>query len=358
MIHRLAWLSTVVVLAVGCTSTPRLQTAAAPSSSAAGSSSSALPPTRCPADNPFGHAGSFDEQTAIQGNLIFDYGLAHKDEFMGYQVVAAAGGYGFKVSFSGHLAEHEAAIRGIIEPTRSLEMAQANHTPAEVAAVAGDLGDWQRIPGVVGSSLPYDGGLPAIRLTMAPGSEAKADLLIAKYGDLVSIEISYIDYFPAGCGSPSANPCSIQASQPLLPPTSPTVTATLEMPASFSQSAEANGSFRVTNSGTTDLAFYGSGSGLGGSIIDPASGTTIGEFRGSFTADLHPWLFPVGTTAAIPARVSAMACGGSVLSLKPGSYLARIQISLGPAAASSDPAGFMAPTVTVSADTAILITSP
>jgi hypothetical protein len=358
MMYRLTALSTVALLAVACSSASRLQTAAAPSSSVAESSSSALPPTRCPADNPFGHAGSFDEQTAIQGNLIFDYGLAHKDEFMGYKVVAVAGGYGFKVSFSGHLAEHGASIREIIESSRSLEMAQANHTPAEVFAVAEDLGDWQRIPGVVGSSLPYDGGLPAIRLTMAPGSEAKADLLIAKYGDLVSIEISYIDYLPAGCGSPSANPCTIKASQPLLPPTSPTVTATLEMPVSFGQSAEANGSFRVTNSGATDLAFYGSGSGLSGSIIDPASGTTVGEFRGSFTADLHPWLFAAGTTTAIPARVSATACGGSALSLKPGKYLARVQVALGPPKASLDPGGFAEPTVTVSAETAILITSP
>jgi hypothetical protein len=359
MIHRLACLGTVAVLAAGCTSTARFQTAAAPSSSVAGSSNVSSGVTRCPARIPYGHNGGFDEETGEQANLVVEYGHVHRDEFMGNRIVSVPGGYGFKAFFSGHLAEHETAIRSIIGPTRPLEVAPATHTPTEVAALAGDLANWQSVHNVVGSSLPRDMELPVILITMPPGGEEEADRLIAKYGDLVSIEISYKDYVPEGCGPASlANPCSSGGSQPLLPPMSSTVTATLEMPPSFSQSAEASGSLRVTNSGSADLAFSGSGSGVGGSIVDAVSGKTVGEFRGAFTADLHPWSFLAGTTMAIPARVSAMACGGSALSLKPGKYLARVQVALGPPRASLDPGGSAEPTITVSADTAILITSP
>jgi hypothetical protein len=358
MIHRLTYLGTVALLAAACTSMSRLQTATAPSSSVAELSASLLGPTRCPARIPYGHNGGFDEETGEQANLVVEYGHIHRDEFMGNRIVSVPGGYGLRAFFSGHLAEHERAIRSIIGPTRPLEIAPATHTPAEVVELAGDLANWQSIHGVVDSSLPHDMELPVILITMPPGGEEEADRLIAKYGDLVSIEISYKDYVPEGCGLASlANPCSSQAWQAELPPTSPTVTATLEMPVSFGQSAEAGGSLRVTNSGSTDLAIYGSSGGLGGWIIDPASGNTVGEFRGAFPADLNAWLFSAGTTSAIPARVSAMACGGSALSLKPGKYLARVQVGLSPPRASSDPAGLTGPTVAVSAETAISITS-
>jgi hypothetical protein len=168
-----------------------------------------------------------------------------------------------------------------------------------VAAVAAELADWHSIAGVVGASLPYGGGLSAIRLTLAPGSEPEADRLLAKYGDL--------------------------------------------------------GQLQVLNTGTADLAFYGSGSGRSGNLFDPVTGEQVGEFRGAFTADLHPWLFPVGASVRIPVRVGATACGGSALSLKPGKYIARAELWLGPRVATSGSVNDFKATVSVSAETPIAI---
>jgi hypothetical protein len=174
---------------------------------------------------------------------------------------------------------------------------RTKHTPAEVKAVADDLTDWHSIPGVQAAGLPYGGGLSAIRLTLAPGSEPEADRVIAKYGDLISIEISFHDYIPEGCGgTPVANPCVSASMTTEALPSSPTLTATLEFPPSFGQREEAPGQLRVRNTGTEDLAFYGSGSGTAGNIFDPVTGSQVGEFRGAFTADLHPWLFLAGAT--------------------------------------------------------------
>jgi hypothetical protein len=257
--------------------------------------------------------------------------------------------------FSDHVAEHEAAIRQIVEPSRSLEVVRTPHKPAEVAAVAAELADWHSIAGIVGASLPYGGGLSAIRLTLAPGSEPEADRLIAKHGDLISIEISFHDYIPEGCGGSSVqNPCSY-AGIATAPPPSATLTATLDFPETFGQGDEASGQLQVLNTGTADLAFYGSGSGTSGNLFDPVTGEQVGAFRGAFTADLHPWLFPVGASVRVPVRVGATACGGSALSLKPGKYIARAELWLGPPVATSGSVNDFKATASVSAETPIAI---
>jgi hypothetical protein len=354
VIRRFASIAAFALVCGACASTARTSTGDEPASPVSTSSSVA----RCPAENPFRNGGGFDEPTGVQANLIVEYGLAHQDEYMGTQVGAESGGFGFKVLFSGHIAEHEVALRKIIEPSRSLTVVQTKHSPAEVAAVAADLADWHSIPEIQSASLPYSGGLPAIRLTLVPGSESVADRLIAKYGDLVSIEIAFHDYIPEGCGgSPVQNPCWSDAAAATTPPTSPTVTATLDFPASFGQRDEAQGYVRVQNAGGVDLAFYGSGSGIGGNVVDAATGEQVGEFRGAFTADLHPWLFPVGASVTVPVRVGATACGGSALSLKLGKYIARAELWLGPPVDINGSRNDFKATVSVIAETPIEITA-
>jgi hypothetical protein len=269
-----------------------------------------------------------DVQAAFQRSMaMFDvlsnYGREYPEEWMG---IASSydTDYRIHMRFSGHVADHAAAVATLINHAPNVEVVEVNHTPAEVRRTVDDI----NASNAAGYLIELYPGMPFVDLRFPPGSEPKADKLIDTYGDLVRISVAEQNYLPKGCPNDQPlTPCqTVGPSVPL----NPVITAKLEIGPTMNQSEEARGNLKITNAGSEVFTIMGSGSGAAGEIVDPATNEVVGNFRGAFTADLAQFRLESGQTLSYPIRVSAAACGSETNSLPPGKYIARAAVSFGP----------------------------
>jgi hypothetical protein len=319
------------LLAVGCDqSTPHTTTGV----------SETIQPTvavRCPARPTHDDAGDamtqFMQENGETYNKVLEYFDTHyPQDFMGVETRSSAGDVHIGFRFFGPLDERRAELASLA-PGLPFTIVQAFHSPAELRAAIDQLNADK-----VSGTLEYSPGMPYVQFELPPGSEARADMLLGRYGELLRIEIAGRAYIPTGCDEPKpVVPCPLVSESP--PGLTSTVGFRPEVPPTLRQDLEGNGTLFVYNTGREAIAGYGSGSGGSGIVLDRTTRRVVGGFVGSFTADLHEWRVEPGGALAFPFRYSAAACGGESATLPPGEYLVRIGFAYGPPSTTTDPTG-------------------
>ncbi|MCU1390934.1 MAG: hypothetical protein JWL72_4272 [Ilumatobacteraceae bacterium] len=224
----------------------------------------------------------------------------------------------------------------ITEPPDGEPLTGAAACPAPALQADGSSPDWQapytqdqindlslRIP--LDPPKLFGAGITslAVAIQLAPGQEAKADDLLAKWGSALRITIGSHPYVPAGCGAqPDEMVCPDLVGDP---PSAAGLELRVEPDQSeIHQWETGRGHLVVTNIGTQPWTLD-SGSPLTGVLVAPGTDHVVGRFSGGlFGVGGGPYLRP-GESGSIDLVFGADRCdGGPGSAVPPGVYGLRV----------------------------------
>lgn len=152
-----------------------------------------LVPSDQPADPP---SAEIEAAMEADSTVIDTYGQSHVDEFGGIARV----GNRLDVWFTDHLDVHAAALRPLVSRPDLLDVVPTRHSRKERQAIEDEI-----IAGLGANNnlIAYGLGGQTVIIGLPPGQEPQADALVARYGDVLDIEIGGRRYVPEGCGDPT-----------------------------------------------------------------------------------------------------------------------------------------------------------
>ncbi|HEY0519974.1 MAG TPA: hypothetical protein VGC84_10825 [Ilumatobacteraceae bacterium] len=295
--------------------------------------STAVPTVRCPAppredisNAPVDEAVLDQETIGRDVAAVQAYGAAHADEYGDLEAVNDPPPSRLRVAFTDHVAEHAVALSALVAHPERLDVVKGAYTVADLNDVVTDIraGGTKYMHG-------FGVGWQVVDVDLAPGQEARADAIIAKWGNAVRIRFGALPYVPLGCGSqPEPVDCpDVVGADPAVAGIRLTVVP--DAP-TLNVSDTGTGHVLVENIGTQRFQID-SGIPIVGVLVATGSNRVVGTFNGGIAGvgggvDLAP-----GETGTIDMLFGAARCDGQPGSgLPPGSYGLRIRLtSEGPA---------------------------
>ena len=141
---------------------------------------------------------------------------------------------------------------------------------------------------------------PPVRIYLAATGEATAAELDARYGDFVSLYVGALPY-PLPPGHP-AHHLATERNPGTATVDPARISVALDGPLTIRRGESATHALRLTNLGTDEVTLSTNGR-LTASVVDAATGATVGGFAGAQTAPLVTFTAGPGLTIRIPLLV-------------------------------------------------------
>ena len=214
------------------------------------------------------------EQNRLNGDVevAMAYGAEHADEFAS---VRFENGPRVRVvvAFTGHIAEHCAALRDLLAFPDEFELVLQERTEAELQAMQQEIGNLAQ-PFAVG--VGSGGATGVIEVNLRANGEDMARQLVERYGDAVHVTVGLFSY-PDRTRADGLTTCA--PAQATLRVDTP-LRGTLVLDRGIVPSgADFDATVRVTNGGTEDFDFQ-SGSPLTALVFAVGGRDPIGTFTG------------------------------------------------------------------------------
>jgi hypothetical protein len=214
------------------------------------------------------------EQSRLSGDAdaAQGYGARHPDEFASLRYENGPR-VRIIVAFTGHIAEHCTALRGLLAFPDEFEIILAERTEADLLAMQ------QEVVGLAGpflQSAGSGGATGVIDVALRANGEAMARQIVERYGDAVRVTVGLLSY-PDRTRADGLTTCApavatLRVDTPLR--------GTLALVTSIvSSGADFKTKVRVTNRGARDFDFQ-SGSPATALVFAPGGGEAIGTFTG------------------------------------------------------------------------------
>jgi hypothetical protein len=259
------------------------------------------------------------EQLRLEGDIekINTYASQHPDDFA-FVRFENSPWVRIVVGFTGHIAEHCAALRDLLEDPDEFEIilepvtqTRLEEIQAELSVMAGES--------LIGSGI----GAGNVFVDLRADSEAAAAAIHEKYGDLVDITLGMFGYPDMSSGGEGG--CADMVPPPTTEPVSLSVTLALT-DETVKSGADFTGSVTVTNT-RPDVLHFESGSPLAALVYRPGEADPVGAFTGAIAgvgvgADLQP-----GESIDIDVLGGTASCDSSLgYALPAGDYEVRVPV--------------------------------
>jgi hypothetical protein len=262
-----------------------------------------------------------------QGRLMGDaeaaqeYGAAHPDEFASLRFENGPR-VRIVIAFTGHIAEHCAALRGLLAFPEEFELILQERTEADLLAMQQEIVDLAR-PFLV--SAGSGGASGVIEVGLRANGEDMARQLVERYGEAVHVTVGLLSY-PDRTRSDGRTTCtsamgSLRQDSPLR--------GTLVLGSSSAASgADFKATVTVMNLGIGDFDFQ-SGSPATALVYRPGESEAIGAYTGGIAGvGLGKKLGPL-ETVDIEVLGGTASCDPAIgYALPPGSYEARAVVDV------------------------------
>jgi hypothetical protein len=242
------------------------------------------------------------------------YGDAHRDEwtevlFENEPTVCVV------ALFAGpHLAEHEAALRALVEHSELLEVRQAQFSRIQLEAMLDEARHLSNGPRLF---LMSGIGRGKLQLQVGADQEALAATLLETFGGAVDLKVGAFA-FPMPTDS-SARPPILRPE--VLPISLEGVDVSLSDEVTVTCGQVAHGSLEFTNHGSEKVTLDTNGV-VTARILDPSTFDVVGGFVGMRAMPLIRYLIAPGETAALSLLVGAASCVRSLgYALPPGEWM-------------------------------------
>ena len=227
-----------------------------------------------PSDNGAENGPVAQEQNRLTGDVEVaqGYGASHADEFTSVRFENGPR-VRIVVAFTGHLAEHCAALRELLAFPEEFELVLEKRTEVELLAIQQEIVDFARPVFVSAGS---GGAAGVIEVALRADGEAMARQIVERYGDAVNVTVGLLSY-PDGTRADGLTTC-MPATGPLRVDAPLRGTLVLE-PGGVSSGAGFNAKVQVANVGTEDFDFQ-SGAPATALVFAPSGTEAIGTFTG------------------------------------------------------------------------------
>ena len=269
-------------------------------------------PTDFSENGPLAH-----DQGRLQGDVeaMQAYGSAHPDEFTAVRFENAPW-VRLVVGFTGHIQEHCAALRAILEYPNDFQIIRQPRTGTELEQIQ------QAIVALAGQHLRSVGiGAETIDVQLRADGLSIAEQIHATYGDLLTIYVGFLPYpDPASAGVDcSAILKDIVTDTPLR------VTARLET-ARVVTGQDFRGTVTVTNTGA-DVVEFESGDPMTAVVYRRGSNQVVGAYEGGISGVGAGGTLQPGGTLDIGVLGGTASCDPTLgYALPPGLYDVRVRV--------------------------------
>jgi hypothetical protein len=222
------------------------------------------------------------------------------------------------IGFTAHVAEHRAALAGLVRNPDEVLVCQVRHTHAETATASAEIQASLGNDGVFRSI--GAGADDAVAVELRADQEAAAADLVKRYGDLVAVTVGNFPYpMPADRSSLRADACRF--ANVAGPKNMQGLVATVSLNSATVRSGlDGEGIVTVTNNGSESVSIN-TGSPLVGAVVRSGTSTVVGVFLGAIGglgdgATLQP-----GQSHDIQALFGTASCDATLgYALPPGNY--------------------------------------
>jgi hypothetical protein len=263
------------------------------------------------------------EQNRLSGDAeaAQAYGAGHADEFASVRFENGPR-VRIVVAFTGHIAEHCAALRELLAFPEEFEIALAERTEADLLAMQQEIVDLAR-PFLL--SAGSGGATGVIEVSLRANGEAMARQIVERYGDAVHVTVGLLSY-PDRTRAEGLTNCAPAMARLRLD--TPLHGSLVIDSSSVSSGADFDATVRVANAGIKDFDFQ-SGSPATALVFAPGSDVAIGTFTGGIGGvGLGQVLGPLDSID-IDVLGGTAACDPAVgYALPPGPYEARAVIDV------------------------------
>jgi hypothetical protein len=260
--------------------------------------------------------------------VVRTYGMAHPDEWMGDLFTLDAPAR-VLVRFSAHVADHQAALAKLVAHPDRLDVVASAHSPADVQRVAQELATEVKahLAGIESFSQSWGPGDSSVFIGLGPGQEERAAAFVARWGELIAIDLAGRPYVPKGCGTPPPPiPCPDLTSAKDAASSGLNV-AIVGAPASMARSATGQAKVEITNTGSAHFSMD-TGQPIVGVIVASGTATVVGVNSGGiagtgYLVDLAP-----GDQKTLDMVFGAASCGDpATTAIAPGTYGLRVVLT-------------------------------
>ena len=234
------------------------------------------------------------------------------------------------IGFTAHVAEHRAALAGLVRNPAEVLVCQVRHSHAELATASAEIQATLSNDGAFRSL--GAGADDAVSVELRADQEAAAADLAKRYGDLVAITVGNFPYpMPADRASLRADACRFANVSGPKNMQGLVATVTLST-ATVRSGLDGEGVVTVTNNGSETVSIN-TGSPLVGAVVRPGTSTVVGVFVGGIGgvgdgASLQP-----GQTHDIQALFGTSSCDATLgYALPRGNYEVVVPVILSNAA--------------------------